>query len=95
MLTTYTVRLLDDHKKVRQGIELGKTQNLTELVTAIRTVAQGRIYLKPCRCPKYEIESGAFNSVANERLSKTQGAGSVEVFSRWYDGKFNCCEVFA
>ncbi|WP_447096058.1 response regulator [Pseudomonas sp. CF10PS3] len=30
---------------------LGKTQNLTELVTAIRTVAQGRIYLKPCMVP--------------------------------------------
>jgi DNA-binding NarL/FixJ family response regulator len=27
---------------------LGKTQNLTELITAIRTVAQGRIYLQPC-----------------------------------------------
>ncbi|GAA0395082.1 two component transcriptional regulator, LuxR family [Pseudomonas extremaustralis] len=30
---------------------LGKTQNLTELVTAIRTVAQGRIYLQPCMVP--------------------------------------------
>jgi DNA-binding NarL/FixJ family response regulator len=27
---------------------LGKTQKLTELITAIRTVAQGRIYLQPC-----------------------------------------------
>ncbi|MCF5724092.1 response regulator [Pseudomonas syringae] len=27
---------------------LGKTQNLTELITAIRTVAQGKIYLQPC-----------------------------------------------
>jgi len=30
---------------------LGKTQNLTELVTAVRTVAQGRIYLQPCMVP--------------------------------------------
>jgi DNA-binding NarL/FixJ family response regulator len=30
---------------------LGKTQNLTELITAIRTVAQGRIYLQPCMVP--------------------------------------------
>ncbi|MBC2380280.1 response regulator transcription factor [Pseudomonas sp. WS 5106] len=30
---------------------LGKTRNLTELITAIRTVAQGRIYLEPCMLP--------------------------------------------
>ncbi|WP_228758377.1 response regulator transcription factor [Pseudomonas pisciculturae] len=30
---------------------LGKTQKLTELITAIRTVAQGRIYLQPCMLP--------------------------------------------
>ncbi|AOE71034.1 DNA-binding response regulator [Pseudomonas fluorescens] len=30
---------------------LGKTQNMSELVTAIRTVAQGRIYLHPCMMP--------------------------------------------
>lgn len=30
---------------------LGKTQNLTELIAAIRTVAQGRIYLQPCMLP--------------------------------------------
>jgi len=30
---------------------LGKTQQLTELVVAIRTVAQGRIYLQPCMVP--------------------------------------------
>ncbi|MTD18557.1 response regulator [Pseudomonas sp. CCM 7891] len=30
---------------------LGKTQNLTALITAIRTVAQGRIYLQPCMVP--------------------------------------------
>lgn len=30
---------------------LGKTQNLSELITAIRTVAQGRIYLQPCMVP--------------------------------------------
>lgn len=30
---------------------LGKTQNLTELITAIRTVAQGRIYLEPYMLP--------------------------------------------
>lgn len=30
---------------------LGKTQNLTELITAIRTVAQGRIYLEPSMLP--------------------------------------------
>lgn len=30
---------------------LGKTQKMTELVTAIRTVAQGRIYLQPCMLP--------------------------------------------
>lgn len=30
---------------------LGKTQKLTELITAIRTVAQGRIYLEPCMLP--------------------------------------------
>lgn len=27
---------------------LGKTQKLTELITAIRTVAQGRVYVQPC-----------------------------------------------
>ncbi len=30
---------------------LGKTQKMTELITAIRTVAQGRIYLQPCMLP--------------------------------------------
>lgn len=30
---------------------VGKTQNLKELITAIRTVAQGRIYLQPCMLP--------------------------------------------
>lgn len=30
---------------------LGKTRNLTKLITAIRTVAQGRIYLEPCMLP--------------------------------------------
>ncbi|WP_460132059.1 response regulator transcription factor [Pseudomonas sp. S1_E04] len=30
---------------------LGKTQNLADLVTAIRTVAQGRIYLQPTMMP--------------------------------------------
>ncbi|KMT56002.1 response regulator transcription factor [Pseudomonas fildesensis] len=30
---------------------LGKTQNMTELIAAIRTVAQGRIYLQPCMVP--------------------------------------------
>lgn len=30
---------------------LGKTQKMTELITAIRTVAQGRIYLPPCMLP--------------------------------------------
>jgi DNA-binding NarL/FixJ family response regulator len=30
---------------------LGKTQNLTELVAAVRTVAQGRIYLQPSMLP--------------------------------------------
>lgn len=33
---------------------VGKTQNLTELITAIRTVAQGRIYLQPCMLPALE-----------------------------------------
>ena len=27
---------------------LGKTQNMTELIAAIRTVAQGRVYVQPC-----------------------------------------------
>ncbi|WP_256719560.1 response regulator transcription factor [Pseudomonas fluorescens] len=30
---------------------LGKNQNLTELITAVRTVAQGRIYVQPCMVP--------------------------------------------
>lgn len=30
---------------------LGKTQSLSELITAIRTVAQGRIYLQRCMVP--------------------------------------------
>lgn len=30
---------------------LGKTQNLTELITAVRTIAQGRVYLQPCMVP--------------------------------------------
>lgn len=30
---------------------LGKTQNLTELIAAVRTVAQGRIYLQPSMLP--------------------------------------------
>lgn len=30
---------------------LGKTQKLTDLIMAIRTVAQGRIYLQPCMLP--------------------------------------------
>ena len=33
---------------------VGKTQNLTELITAIRMVAQGRIYLQPCMLPALE-----------------------------------------
>lgn len=30
---------------------LGKTQNLAELIAAVRTIAQGRIYLQPCMVP--------------------------------------------
>lgn len=40
---------------------LGKTQNLTELITAIRTVAQGRIYLQPCMVPALQGIPSVFN----------------------------------
>ena len=43
---------------------LGKTQNLTELITAIRTVAQGRIYLQPCMVPALQGMQ-SFAHVAN------------------------------
>jgi DNA-binding NarL/FixJ family response regulator len=33
---------------------LDKTQKLTELIAAIRTVAQGRIYLQPCMLPSLQ-----------------------------------------
>ncbi|SFY01338.1 DNA-binding response regulator, NarL/FixJ family, contains REC and HTH domains [Pseudomonas sp. NFR02] len=42
---------------------LGKTQNLTELITAIRTVAQGRLYLPPCMVPTLQGRQSAFDSV--------------------------------
>ncbi|TFY89822.1 DNA-binding response regulator [Pseudomonas kairouanensis] len=40
---------------------LGKTQNLTELITAIRTVAQGRIYLQPCMLPGLQASQPMFD----------------------------------
>lgn len=43
---------------------LGKTQKLTELVAAIRTVALGRIYLQPCMLPGLQGVHPVFN-VAN------------------------------
>lgn len=33
---------------------LGKTQDLAELTVAIRTVAQGRVYLQPCMVPELQ-----------------------------------------
>jgi len=46
---------------------MGKTQNLTELITAIRTVAQGRIYLQLCMVPALQgvqsvLEEGKIKS---------------------------------
>lgn len=34
---------------------VGKIQNLAELITAIRTVAEGRIYLQPCMVPALQV----------------------------------------
>jgi DNA-binding NarL/FixJ family response regulator len=46
---------------------MGKSQNLTELITAIRTVAQGRIYLQLCMVPALQgvqsvLEGGKIKS---------------------------------
>lgn len=54
---------------------LGKTQNLTELITAIRTVAQGRIYLQPCMLPALQgrqsvVESAHINSNVDVSMSR-------------------------
>lgn len=42
---------------------LGKTQNLTELITAIRTVAQGRLYIQPCMLATLQGKHSAFDLV--------------------------------
>ncbi|UOK38298.1 response regulator transcription factor [Pseudomonas palleroniana] len=51
---------------------LGKTQKLTELVAAIRTVAQGRIYLQPCMLPE---QQGAQLIFDGGDISSTLGGG--------------------
>ncbi|KTC49313.1 LuxR family transcriptional regulator [Pseudomonas fluorescens ABAC62] len=52
---------------------LGKTQNLTELITAIRTVAQGRIYLQPSMVPALQGMQSVVN-VANKKFSRDDSA---------------------
>ncbi|VVN71056.1 Transcriptional regulatory protein UhpA [Pseudomonas fluorescens] len=52
---------------------LGKTQNLTELITAIRTVAQGRIYLQPCMVPALQGMQ-SFAHVANMKWKQDVSA---------------------
>ncbi|KAF2408573.1 response regulator [Pseudomonas antarctica] len=47
---------------------LGKTQNLAELITAIRTVAHGRIYLQPCMVPALQ----GMQSMLDGTLIKSQ-----------------------
>lgn len=55
---------------------LGKTQNLKELITAIRTVAQGRIYLQPCMMPTLQDNQSMMNNAnpgANTPLRMNAG----------------------
>ncbi|WP_285427696.1 response regulator transcription factor [Pseudomonas sp. lyk4-R2A-8] len=47
---------------------LGKTQNLAELTTAVRTVAQGRLYLQPCMVPELQGMQSVLE-VANKRAN--------------------------
>lgn len=45
---------------------LGKTQNLTELISAIRTVAQGRIYLQPCMVPALQGTQSVWEAISQK-----------------------------
>ncbi|WP_259740815.1 response regulator transcription factor [Pseudomonas poae] len=54
---------------------LGKTQKLTELIAAIRTVAQGRIYLQPCMLPEQQGTQHVFNGA--DMQSTLGGGGSL------------------
>lgn len=74
---------------------LGKTQNLTELITAIRTVAQGRIYLQPCMLPALQdvqaiVDRATIRSKielsASQRLNACLTPKEQEVLRCFLDG---------
>ncbi|TFY94441.1 DNA-binding response regulator [Pseudomonas nabeulensis] len=56
---------------------LGKTQKLTELIAAIRTVAQGRIYLQPCMLPALQGVQRMFD--VNNMKSKVELSAPVRL----------------
>lgn len=56
---------------------LGKTQKLTELITAIRTVAQGRIYLEPCMLPPLQGMQSALE--ADKMKSKADFSAPLQL----------------
>ncbi|MBO0493282.1 response regulator transcription factor [Pseudomonas sp. Marseille-Q1929] len=59
---------------------LGKTQKLTELIVAIRTVAQGRIYLERCMLLALQESSSVFDG--GDVNSPVERATSVRLNSR-------------
>lgn len=74
---------------------LGKTQNLTELIAAIRTVAQGQIYLQPCMLPALQGGHSIFNMThvksrvglsSSVRLSASLTPKEQEVLRCFLDG---------
>lgn len=74
---------------------LGKTQNLTELITAIRTVAQGRIYLDRYMLPSLQGAQPTFDVASiksrmalssSERLNTNLTPKEREVLRCFLDG---------
>lgn len=74
---------------------LGKTQNLTELIAAIRTVAQGQIYVQPCMLPALQGGHSMFNMThvksrvglsSSVRLSASLTPKEQEVLRCFLDG---------
>ncbi|PRA30406.1 DNA-binding response regulator [Pseudomonas poae] len=73
----YTLAMVSLALKAGSRGVLGKTQNLTELISAIHTVAQGRVYLEPCMLHALQGVQPMFD-VSNMR-SKVEAEPSLSV----------------
>ncbi|WP_241192235.1 response regulator transcription factor [Pseudomonas orientalis] len=69
---------------------LGKTQNLTELITAIRSVAQGRLYVQPCMVPTLHGRPSALGAANTQSIVDVSATGLTpkerEVLRCFLDG---------